>query len=87
MCPITSRAPFTRHFPFIPFHSVPRAQVLVTDPVTLKVISSTCKMPDVTDEGVSCECSLIGQQALVTANHPLARCKQWVVGELGNWRN
>lgn len=30
-------------------------QVLIMDKVTVKVMSSTCKMADITDQGVSCE--------------------------------
>uniref|UniRef100_A0A3Q7EK93 Uncharacterized protein n=1 Tax=Solanum lycopersicum TaxID=4081 RepID=A0A3Q7EK93_SOLLC len=30
-------------------------KVLIMDKVTVKVMSSTCKMADITDQGVSCE--------------------------------
>jgi syntaxin-binding protein 1 len=32
-------------------------KVLIMDEVTVKVMSCTCKMADITDEGISCESS------------------------------
>ena len=35
--------------------SIPTSQVLIMDEVTVKVMSYSCKMADITDEGISCK--------------------------------
>jgi hypothetical protein len=45
------------HQSFMMFFPLDSLQVLIMDEVTVKVMSCTCNMADITDEGISCESS------------------------------